>query len=360
MLRRYVPLALLLLAGCAAPAAEPTSQPATPATTVTPSATVAPSVTPAPPSATPAPPSATPAPPSATPDPWAAYAPYTIAGLRAQTYGSEGEIEIVDVMERTAAFTRYLIAYHGGGLRLTGMMNRPAGQGPFPVVILAHGYYPLDAYRTGNGTRLAADYLASRGFLTLSPDFRSHAGSDKAPNLFRAGHVVDLLHLIPMAQRLPDARPGKVLLWGHSNGGAIAAKVIEASDQIAAALIYSPASSNIGEDYQFRVERAASRGGVIDPLDWPVRPEEAPDLYARLSPLGSAELVSAPVLLIWGTADETVPRKWPQDLYDALRAAGKDAELRIFEGQPHSFDAAGNAEYLPLMVEFYRAALGQP
>ena len=38
-----------------------------------------------------------------------------------------------------------------------GMLNRPKGDGPFPVVILNHGYYPLDVYQTGNGSKLAAD-----------------------------------------------------------------------------------------------------------------------------------------------------------------------------------------------------------
>jgi dipeptidyl aminopeptidase/acylaminoacyl peptidase len=71
--------------------------------------------------------------------------------------------------------------------------------------------------------------------------------------------VIDVLNLIPLAQQLPEARPGKVGIWGHSNGGAITAKVITVSDQIAAAVIYSPASSNIVEDYQFRVERRRAK-----------------------------------------------------------------------------------------------------
>ncbi|HEU5087951.1 MAG TPA: alpha/beta fold hydrolase, partial [Roseiflexaceae bacterium] len=264
MTRRVLVLAALMLAGCTVFGQELAPQPA-PTTTAAPvvlppTPTTLPTALPTrlPATATPLPPTATPLPtatlpPTATPDPWVEYEPYTIEGLRNRAYGAEGEIEIVSVMERAPNFTRYLIAYHGDGLRLTGMMNRPNGDGPFPVVILAHGYYPLDVYQTGNGTKLAADYLANQGFLTLSPDFRSHAGSDRAPNLFRAGHVIDVLHLIPMAQRLSDAQPGKVLLWGHSNGGAIAAKVIEASDQMAGALIYAPASSNIGEVYQVRV-----------------------------------------------------------------------------------------------------------
>ena len=310
---------------------------------------------PAAPTAVPTPtarPSPTLVPPSPTPDPWAEYTPYTIEGLRSRSYGA-GQIEILEVMEETPKFTRYLFAYPSDGLRITGMLNRPHGDGPFPVVILNHGYYPLDVYRTGDGTRTAADYLANRGFLTLSPDFRSHAGSDDAPNPFRAGHVIDTLNLIPLAQRLPDAQPGKVGIWGHSNGGAITSKVIVVSDQIAAAVIYAPASSNIVEDYWFRVERARSRGQEIDPIDWPVRPEEAPDLYERLSPLPYLHYVSAPVQLHWGTADEVVPYKWVGDLLEGLKAAGKPVAYFEYAGQPHSFRGAANQLYLQRIAAFF-------
>ncbi|MCG8346570.1 MAG: dienelactone hydrolase family protein [Chloroflexales bacterium] len=357
-----------LLAACAT---APNNVPAPPTSTTVPSRPTASATSVLEPTATlpaptPLPPSPTPLPPSPTPDPWAEYAPYTIAGLRDRNYGS-GDIEIVRVLEEAANFTRYLFAYDSDGLHITGMLNRPRGDGPFPVVILNHGYYPLDVYQTGNGTQRAADYLADNGFLTLSPDFRSHAGSDDAPNLFRAGHVIDTLNLIPLAQQLPEAQPGKVLMWGHSNGGAITAKAITVSDQIAAALVYAPASSSIGEDYLFRVDRSRLRGntapgrrsGVIDTIDieFPVKPEEAPDLYARLSPLNAAEHVIARVQIIWGANDEIVPRKWPEDLYTSLQDAGKDVEFVVYDGQPHSFNAAGNAQYLPRMVEFFRTTL---
>jgi len=302
---------------------------------------------------------------TATLEPYPELAQFTIEALRKRRYG-QGQIEIVRVLEQAASFTRYLIAYPSDGLRITGMLNRPRGAGPFPVVILNHGYYPLDVYQTGNGTRVAADYLAARGFLTLSPDFRSHAGSDDAPNTFRAGHVIDTLNLIPLAQQLADAQPGKLLMWGHSNGGAITAKAITISDQIAAALIYSPASSNITEDYQFRAERwqarqnqpPGRRSGVIDTLttEFPVTPDQAPDLYTRLSPLPYAADVDARVLIIWGDQDATVPRKWPEDVYTALKNTGKDVEFTIYPGQPHSFTTAGNAQYLPQMVTFFQAA----
>ncbi len=306
-------------------------------------------------------------PPTPTPDPWAQYVPYTIEALRARSYGA-GQIEIVRTIEETRNFTRYLIAYKSDGLRITGMMNLPKAQGPFPVVILNHGYYPLDVYQTGNGSKLAADYLANRGFLTLSPDFRSHAGSDDAVNMFRAGHVIDTLNLIPLAQKLPQAQPGKIGMWGHSNGGAITAKAVTISDQIAAAVIYSPASSNISEDYQFRVGRSSSRAPPSTARDtisrvtteFPVTPEQAPDLYERLSPLPYLKYVSAPIQIHWGTADETVPHKWPGDLFDGLKAAGKQVEYFEYPGQPHSFTGAANQLYLQRIADFFSRYLQSP
>jgi dienelactone hydrolase len=366
-MRRLFLLMLIagMLAGCAKqratdPTVPPTAAIQAAATVAPPQPTVAPPTVTSKPTAVPDTPTVAPTPATqrvpatAPPDPWAAYAQFTIEGLRAREYGAEGEIEIVEVMEQTASFTRYLFAYPSDGLRITGMLNLPSGDGPFPVVILNHGYYPLDVYQTGNGTRLAADYLAERGFLTLSPDLRSHAGSDDAPNQFRAGHVIDTLNLIGPAQRLPQARPGKVGMWGHSNGGAMTAKAIVVSDQIAAAVIYAPASSNIEEDYWFRVERAQSRGQQIDRADWPVEPAAAPDLYGRLSPLPSLGYVACPVLIHYGTADETVPLKWPDDLRAGLEAAGKDVRMELYEGQPHSFQGAANQLYLERTAEFFR------
>jgi len=71
------------------------------------------------------------------------------------------------------------------------MLKRPKGNGLFPVMILNHGYYPLGVYQTGDRSKLAADYMAARGFLTLASNFGSHAGLDDSPNLFRAGYAID-------------------------------------------------------------------------------------------------------------------------------------------------------------------------
>jgi dienelactone hydrolase len=291
------------------------------------------------------------------PGPFAEYEEFTIEGLREREYGRGGGIEVQQTLEENGVFSRYLVSYPSDDLTITGMLNVPVSEGPHPVVILNHGYYPIEVYRTGDGSTLAADYLASRGFLTFSPDFRSHAGSTDAPNVFRAGHVIDALNSIDPIRDLDEAADGKVGMWGHSNGGAITAKAMAVSDEIGAAVIYAPASSNLAQDYAFKAQRAAERGEGVDRAEWPVSPDEAPELYRRLSPLPYLEGVDAPVQIHWGTADETVPRAWPADLYEGLREAGKPAEFFEYPGQPHSFYGADNELYLQRTAEFFEANL---
>lgn len=77
------------------------------------------------------------------------YEQYTIDFLRARSYGG-GEIEIVETLEETEAFTRYSIRYPSDELSIGGIVNVPKGEGPFPVILAIHGfvdpaiYEPLD------------------------------------------------------------------------------------------------------------------------------------------------------------------------------------------------------------------------
>ena len=51
----------------------------------------------------------------------------------------------------TSAYTRHAITYESGDLTISGIMNKPRGKGPFPVVVLAHGYIDPAVYVTGQG-----------------------------------------------------------------------------------------------------------------------------------------------------------------------------------------------------------------
>lgn len=292
-----------------------------------------------------------PASPTPSPDPVAQYEQFTIEGLRARSYGGR-QFEVLQVLSKTSQFTRELFSYRSDGLRITGQLTRPNGHGPFPVIILNHGYFPLAIYRTGYDTQHASDYLAARGYLCLAPDFRSHAGSDQAPNLFRAGHVIDTLNLIPLAQQLPEAKPGKIGMWGHSNGGEITTKALLISDQIAAALIYAPASPKLADNY-YAFHHDQQSGDPNNTADFPLTPEQAPDLYEHMSPINYLRYVQTPVQIHYGTADVPVPQAWVDALHQGLLAAGKQSELFLYEGGTHSLQEDHKQLYLERTAAFF-------
>src|SRR5258705_642196 len=100
------------------------------APTPAPSSTPAPTNTPVP-SATPTPsPTTTPV-PTPTPDPVAGL---TIPDLRARDYG-DGAIKIGELYRRGPGYSTYRMSYPTDGLRLTGLLHVPDGDGPFPLII---------------------------------------------------------------------------------------------------------------------------------------------------------------------------------------------------------------------------------
>ena len=74
-------------------------------------------------------------------------------------------------------------------------MNVPQGEGPFPVVLVLHGYVDPARYNTLTYTTGYADALARAGYLVIHPNFRNWPPSDSGPEDYRVGQAVDVLHL---------------------------------------------------------------------------------------------------------------------------------------------------------------------
>lgn len=367
-INRICILSLILLATACAPAAA--GPPATPTNAPTeavvvaaaatsrpfPTAVVVPSNTPLPPTATTVPPTATPVPTATTvptPDPVAGI---SIPDLQARSYGG-GEISIGAVYLRGPNYTTYRISYPADGLRLTGLLHVPAGPGPFPLIIANRGYIAPERYQPGMDSRAFADFMVRRGYLVVAPDYRGYAGGDDGPNPFYTGYYADVLHLIPLAQALPMARPGPVAMWGHSRGASITVAALTISDQIAAAVVYAPAPADLAEDYARRFRQSNGNPGSDT---WPFPPEANPAAYRRVSPINYFDAVDAPVMLHHGTADTTVDASASIAIAAALTAAGKPVTLHLYEGGPHTLLGAQEQLYFDRTLAFIQQYLGVP
>jgi dipeptidyl aminopeptidase/acylaminoacyl peptidase len=308
------------------------------------------------PTPTPTPtPTATPTPTSTltpTPDP---YAGLTIAGLAAREYGG-GEMRVEEVLAVTDAFTRSLITYPSDGLTIYGFMNVPRpveGEGPFPVVIVLHGYISPDVYTTLAYTARYADALARAGYIAIHPNLRNFPPSDEGPDPFRVGIATDVLNLIALVREhggkpgpLEQADPQRIGVWGHSMGGGAAIRVITVDPGIKAAVLYGSMSADERQNYE-RIQEWSSGERGAEEL---ATPEE--DLR-RISPIYHLERIQAAVSIHHSDADATVPLEWSLDLCERLEALGKTVECFTYEGLPHTFNGAGDQLFMQRYIDFF-------
>lgn len=251
-----------------------------------------------------------------------------------------GDLQLGDVRESTAGYTSYDASYRSEGLLITGVLNVPTGEGPFPAVVLAHGYIDPAVYERGQGMTRERGVLASRGYVAFHVDYRNHAGSDDDPALLetqRFGYAVDVLNAAT-ALRDTTAVPvddTRVTAFGRSmGGGAVLEALAMKPGHLDAAVVYAGVSSDAADNArQFGGEGSGFWGNLADLVG---TPDENPAYYAAASSRPHLDRVTEPVLMVHGTADDTCPPPWAEATHAALVAAGVDAELQWYD-DGHAF-----------------------
>ncbi len=326
--------------------ASPTGVPtAPPAATTTVTATSLPAAIPA---ITPTPAVAL----ASTPDP---YASLSIEALAAREYGG-GELEIVELLEATDHFARYLITYPSGDLTIAGFMNVPHEGGIFPVAIVLHGYIAPSEYETLAYTQRYADALAEAGYFVIHPNLRGYPPSDDGPDPFRTGMAIDVLNLIAIVREqsqdplgtLRRADANDINLWGHSMGGGIALRVITVNNDayLKTAVLYGPMSGDEVLNYSRIQQWSDGRRGEFE-LSVP------PEIVNAISPINHLERINAAVSIHHGDADDIVPVEWSTDLCRRLEELGHAPQCHIYSGAPHTFLAAWDEVFMERMIRFF-------
>ncbi len=200
---------------------------------------------------------------------------------------SGGGLRLGKLREQTSEYRSHNVSYRSQGLRISGVINVPTGRGPFPAVVLAHGYIDPAVYVRGQGMPRERRSLAEAGYIALHVGYRNHAASDDDPALqrtFRLGYPVDVLNAAN-APRATDAVPvddDRIALMGRSMGGGVVYKALEmAPGLVDAAVVFAAVSSDEADNYGQFARPSAS-------LDYVVRrwgtPDDNPDSWASISP----------------------------------------------------------------------------
>ncbi len=175
-------------------------------------------------------------------------------------------------------------------------------------------------------------YLASRGYVVLSVNYRSGTGYGMA---FRealnygatgASEFQDVVGAGLYLRRRNDVDPDRIGLWGGSYGGYLTALgLARASDLFAAGVdIHGVHDWNVGI-HNFRPD--------YDPKD---DPEFARTAFES-SPMAHVDGWRSPVLLIHGDDDRNVKFSETVDLVEALRKRNVEFEQVVLPDEVHSF-----------------------
>jgi dipeptidyl aminopeptidase/acylaminoacyl peptidase len=273
---------------------------------------------------------------------------------------SGGGLRLGAERERTDAYRSYNVSYRSQGLRISGVINVPTGRGPFPAVVLAHGYIDPAVYVRGQGMPRERRALAAAGYIALHVDYRNHADSDDDPALARTarlGYSVDVLNAVN-ALRATDAVPvddDRIALLGRSMGGGVVLKALEmAPGLVDAGVVFASVSSDEADNYEQFSGPSPYWDYVRD--TWG-SPDRNPDFWEAISADQHFDRVTEPVLMHHGEVDTTCPPRWARHTARALQDAGVDVTLRWYEGEGHTFDDPAFTRAMRRTVSFLDSQL---
>ncbi|MDI5904567.1 MULTISPECIES: prolyl oligopeptidase family serine peptidase [Streptomyces] len=267
--------------------------------------------------------------------------PVSIPAMIQRDHTGSG-LELGRVLTRTSAYTSYEVTYESDGLTISGLMNIPSGKGPFPALVLAHGYIDPEIYTTGRGLTREQDLLARNGYVVLHTDYRNHARSDQDPDNdvgLRLGYTEDVIGAA-MALRSsgrPEIDTDRLGLLGRSMGGGVVYNtLVVAPGLFDAAVAYAPVSARPEENID-QFQRPEGDPLVAEIESEHGTPETNPRFWREVSPLTYVDRVTEPLLIHHGTTDTTCPIRWSHRTVTAFEKAGKDVELRTYRGEGHTF-----------------------
>jgi hypothetical protein len=145
---------------------------------------------------------------------------------------------------KTGAYFEHPVTVGEGEWKLPGLLTLPAGNGPFPAVVLVHDSGPSDRDETVFATKVFGDLaegLATNGVASLRYEKRTRQYAAKMAH--KAGMTArdetddDALKALAMLRAQPQINPQKIYLLGHGLGGYLAPRIAKEDGKLAGIVI---------------------------------------------------------------------------------------------------------------------------
>jgi len=194
-------------------------------------------------------------------------------------------------------------------------------------VLLVHG----GSWIHGDRTQLRGYgiLLGRLGYTCLACEYRLAPGSKWPAQIDDVNTALRYLHA--QAPGL-GVEPAKIAVSGNSAGGHLALMAAAQMDSpIAAVIAFYPPTNFLGPSLKAL--------GAPSSLTYLFGPDVSDARLTAASPVTYADATFPPTMLITGNRDEVVDAHDSLTMYSALIDAGARAELHVFDGEPHAFDA---------------------
>lgn len=267
---------------------------------------------------------------------------YTIENL-AKAKVPTGEIELGKVLDDTQTFTSYEFFHYldptltgKPAKKTSGVINIPKGAGPFPIIAMIRGYVDKEKYTLGEGTQHGAELFASKGFITIAPDFLGYGDSDPEPNSTFEARFQTYTTVMSLMASLPSVSKWdkkNTFIWAHSNGGQIALTVLEITGKEYPTVLWAPVSKPFPYSILYYTDDSPDLGKYLRLEIANFERTYDVNLYSIHQ---YYERIKAPIELDQGTADESVPQKWSDELSKTLKDNGIDTAYRLYPASDHN------------------------
>lgn len=239
------------------------------------------------------------------------------------------------------------------GMEIPAWITIPAGtEGKnLPLVVNIHGGPWVRAYSgTQWGSRPEAQFLASRGYLVLEPEPRASDGfgrkllngGQRQYGLAMQDDITDgVLHLIK--EGMADKK--KVCLFGASYGGYATLMGLAKEPDMFKCGVATVALVDLETYITINYADYSSRsGGADNPYfkRWVGDLKTDSQKLKDTSPNNLASRIKAPVMISMGASDARVPLVQGQKMRDALLAANKPVDWKVYAGEGHGFNKDEN------------------
>lgn len=223
-----------------------------------------------------------------------------------------------------------------------------------PVIIFIHGF---KGFKDWGHFNLMADYFASRGYIYIKLNFSHNGTTRENPTEFvdlhafgnnnlsmeldETGGLID--HLFSANCEIPDGEADldRLFLIGHSRGGGLAILKSREDARIKAVVSLAPVhdfekrwSPEEIEEWKKEGVRYIYNGRTGQEM--PLLYQLVEDFYrnrSRLDIPAAVKSLKQPLLIIHGSADETLPLSEARE----FKIWNQDATLMIMEGANHTF-----------------------